>query len=444
MMSSSSAKRSSDDPNVTDTKKSKTSSAILNRYSGWTVPSQHYELSAIDIRDVTPQQFYKEYIRPRRPVVIKGIPPDLSSIQSWSNLQYLDKTAGDQTVMVERRANASEKYGKGNEISITFAHFLKLIQSGDELHYLTTQDVQADADGRPDILPPFMKALSHDFPMRPQLMGNLIPQNINLWMGNNHSQDGSSSGLHHDYHDNLYIVLAGRKRFRLFSPIDAQHLYTRGSLLKVHPNGRINYIGEETTAHGADLGAYAAAVAATRQKKAEERLQEAERRVEEGRAGALEELAEAEEELERAMDALIDAEVDEDEDDDGYDDEAENGDAFQGTNGCRLVDKTVKNPNNFSRVPVELLADITRFQHEYPDLQKATMACCNVNQGEMLYLPASWFHEVTSYSGEKGAHHLAMNYWFHPPDGKDFDSPYENDFWSNDYEDRFNPSQKEV
>jgi hypothetical protein len=54
-------------------------------------------------------------------------------------------------------------------------------------------------------------------------------------------------------------------------------------LLAVHPNGRINYVGEETTAHGADLGAYAAAVAATRQRKAEERLQEAERGVEEGR-----------------------------------------------------------------------------------------------------------------------------------------------------------------
>ena len=35
------------------------------------------------------------------------------------------------------------------------------------------------------------------------------------------SAEGSSSGLHHDFHDNLYILLRGQKRFRLFSPADA-------------------------------------------------------------------------------------------------------------------------------------------------------------------------------------------------------------------------------
>eukprot|EP00804_Cyclotella_cryptica_P021640 CCRYP_020650-RA/>CCRYP_020650-RA protein AED:0.36 eAED:0.36 QI:607/1/1/1/0/0.5/2/146/433 len=407
MSSSSSSKRSSDDPSATATKKSKTTSANLNRYSGWTVPSQHYEIPAIDVHNVTPEQFYKDYIQPRRPVVIKGLPDDLSNLSSWNNLPHLDKAAGHQTVMVERRSDTADGYGQGNEVSMTFSHFLKLLQNGDEMHYLTTQDVPSNADGRPDILPPLMKALSHDFPLRPRLMGKLIPQNMNLWMGNANARIGSSSGLHHDYHDNLYVVLAGRKRFRLFSPRDAEYLYTRGRLLSVHPNGRINYVGEETTAHGADLGAYAAAVAATRQRKAEERLYEAERGVEEGRAGAMEELEEAEEELERAMEALIDAEVDEDDDEE---EEAEEDEACDGVNGCRLVDKTVKNPNNFSKVPVEMLEDVTKFQQEYPDLQKTTMAYCDINPGEMLYLPASWFHEVTSYSGEKGAHHIALNY----------------------------------
>jgi hypothetical protein len=52
----------------------------------------------------------------------------------------------------------------------------------------------------------------------------------------------------------------------------------------------------------------------------------------------------------------------------------------------------------------------------------------------MLYLPAGWFHEVTSYSsasgpvpgavtgsstgaGLDGCTHLALNFWYHPPDG---------------------------
>lgn len=55
---------------------------------------------------------------------------------------------------------------------------------------------------------------------------------------------GSSSGLHHDFHDNLYILLRGRKRFRLWSPDHAPQLYTHGHLECVHPNGRIIYRGQ--------------------------------------------------------------------------------------------------------------------------------------------------------------------------------------------------------
>lgn len=40
----------------------------------------------------------------------------------------------------------------------------------------------------------------------------------------------------------------------------------------------------------------------------------------------------------------------------------------------------------------------------------------DLRPGQMLYLPASWFHEVTSFS-DNGKPHMAFNYWMHPPDG---------------------------
>ena len=387
-----STKRSVEETGTSDWKKSKTNDYTeVNRYLGWTVPSNNYQLPTIDIENITPEQFYNTYVQNRRPIVIQGIPPDLSKLKSWDNC-HLNKKAGDQTVSVERRSDTSDGYGKGNEIRMKFSQFISLVQNEDNLHYLTTQDVPSDDNGRPDILPDFMKALSDDFPIQPKLTGNLIPQNINLWMGNSTNFAGASSGLHHDYHDNLYVVLKGRKRFRLFSPMDTQYLYTRGELLQVHPNGRINYTGEETTAYGTDIGADAAAKAAMWQKRAEERLQEAERGVEEGKDGAIEELAEAEEALELAMDALIDAQQDND-DDTGIDDDNKNCEIFDG-HQKRLVDKTVKNPNNFSKIPVEMLEDTSKARQEYPNLQRATMAYCNIKSGDMLYLPASWFHEV--------------------------------------------------
>lgn len=55
---------------------------------------------------------------------------------------------------------------------------------------------------------------------------------------------GSSSGLHHDFHDNLYVLLRGSKRFRLFPPSSAPDMYVAGRITKVHANGRIVYEGQ--------------------------------------------------------------------------------------------------------------------------------------------------------------------------------------------------------
>lgn len=55
---------------------------------------------------------------------------------------------------------------------------------------------------------------------------------------------GASSGLHHDYHDNLYVLVKGKKAFHLWSPADAHSLYTHGKIARVHANGRIVYNGE--------------------------------------------------------------------------------------------------------------------------------------------------------------------------------------------------------
>ena len=95
-------------------------------------------------------------------------------------------------------------------------------------------------------------------------------------------------------------------------------------------------------------------------------------------------------------------------------------------------------PSSFSRIPTSLLHkhlslpttavstdsdSSTNF-----DLSKTpTPFVVDINLGEMLYLPASWWHEVTSSSPEhtKNNVHMAFNYWFYPPDGlKNFDEPY--------------------
>lgn len=67
--------------------------------------------------------------------------------------------------------------------------------------------------------------------------------------------------------------------------------------------------------------------------------------------------------------------------------------------------------------------------------------------GEMLYLPAGWFHEVTSFSADPkrgdqennvgkgdgvGNAHIALNYWMAPPNGQSMQAPYSDSFWQDD------------
>jgi hypothetical protein len=54
---------------------------------------------------------------------------------------------------------------------------------------------------------------------------------------------GASSGLHHDFHDNLYVLLRGCKRFQLFPAALAPRMHARGRIRNIHPNGRIVYEG---------------------------------------------------------------------------------------------------------------------------------------------------------------------------------------------------------
>ena len=122
------------------------------------------------------------------------------------------------------------------------------------------------------------------------------------------SKDGSSSGLHHDFHDNLYIIVEGRKRIDLYAPSDAPNLYTRGKLRRIHKNGRINYAGEETNADGSHIEAEEALDASLRQDEAVKELELAEAAVDRGDDGAKERLEKAEEALDKAMEAVMDIE----------------------------------------------------------------------------------------------------------------------------------------
>ncbi|KAL3133670.1 hypothetical protein ABBQ32_008175 [Trebouxia sp. C0010 RCD-2024] len=248
------------------------------------------------------ERLWQEAVAARTPIVIEGELKDKEWLASckWSN-DYLRSTAGTCKILVEQKFGDNGAFGKGRKVHMTFGELVQQLQQGNDSLYLTTQETGVDAAGLPNIMAPPVSRLRQDFPVRPECMGCLIPQQINLWMGA--ARNGASSGLHHDFHDNLYILLRGRKRFRLYPPSEAPHMYTHGHLKKIYPNGRIVYAGQGMVLED---GSDTSEVRRWQQEQAvEAELAAAEEGVTAGAKGAKGRLARAE----QAFEALLDAQL---------------------------------------------------------------------------------------------------------------------------------------
>ena len=388
----------------------------------------------IDVRRVkSPKAFFKKYVAQRRPVILRGLLPELASLpEEW----WAAPSARSLRVDVEKRRDVHDTFGKGHRVSMRFGDLLKLLKSGDTTHYLTTQE----GSGEEELLTAPLTAVASQLPLRPDLLRTLVPQTINLWLGR--TDRLTSSGLHHDYHDNLYCLLRGKKRFRLFSPVDAHKMYTHGTIARIHANGRINYEEDAPTVPDgrtvSEVHQEALKRAKRAQHAAESALEQAERAAEEAAAsgaaeadGELEALlsarvSSAEAHFEATMDKVMRLRVAART---SHKRSASTGNQRGAEGSVPGGDSSGSSdvpPPNFCKV--SSLADSTVLRR-YPRLSEASMVECEIRANEMLFLPAGWFHEVSSL-GE----HCALNYWFHPPDTRDFERPYRAaSFWKREW-----------
>ncbi|KAI4726157.1 Clavaminate synthase-like protein [Aureobasidium sp. EXF-10728] len=485
-----------------------------------------------------PQEFYTNFVHKRQPVVIQGKLEDLDFVtKNWADVGYLRKTAGDAKVKVEPMHKEKKRYGTDvQRVDTTFGAFLdSLKEEKDEYDYLTTQysDDEDDMDDSDDdeenedaqdneikngtFPQPVRALLRKDVPMRPAIMGNLVLQQMNMWLGK--TKSGTSSGLHHDFHDNLYILLKGRKRFVLYPPSAVHHLDTYGEPKQIHHNGLIVYKqpGEDEIDDDQDNEADAIRAdglverdaAALRVQALEEAMDKLEASnnddkkaldaIQKEYGHAVEQLmkyqatdfgelgeddfdevsSEEESEPEDLKDQVLRDDVpngkkrkanddlatpkatktakavaqnDEDEDSAANDSDdsdadllaalerAQNGqrddfadsdsDAASDFSDAFAQDAIPSEPLSFSRLSTtDLHAHLSLSSPHTPSpaLEKAgTPYIVDLRAGDMLYLPTSWFHEVTSFADGEEDVHMALNYWFHPPDAvvPGFEAPY--------------------
>lgn len=426
-------------------------SEMNNEYNGC---SDIDTIETISYDDLTSLEFFQQYIVPRKPVLFNNLLTDKEWKFSADHSYLKNKCSSEPIVKVEFRASLKDKFGLGNEKNMGFFQFLDKIENGSSDMYLTTQELEYDEDEQPYIMTTPLSYMKDDFPLCPKLFGNLIPFNINFWYGQ--SPEYSTTGLHHDFHDNLYIMLKGEKEFTLCSPAYAHLFYLNGPVTKIHKNGRFNYLGQPTHADGRDI-------------KAEKAL-EASRALEIVMSNENDD-----DEVEKALEAVLDAEMDGqdnffDEDDSGdgsdgeifdddeeedeeeeYDDSADDDklnenqhiigkkrqiSSINSVNNSEILKPKKlekKIPNSFSLVDTSLSDE--ELKKKFPLFLEAKKHCIKITikAGQMLFIPCGWFHEVKS-KGSTG--HVAFNYWFHPPDNDNFNKPYQSDFWLELYKQR--------
>ena len=123
--------------------------------------------------------------------------------------------------------------------------------------------------------------------------------------------------------------------------------------------------------------------------------------------------------------------------DDGSDAEEGSNKGQSGDSGANGEMEAEEDPPSFSRIPTALLhkqldlpttavAPPKSSPADFLNLSKASSPyVVELSAGQMLYLPASWWHEVTSSSDGEADVHMALNWWFYPPDSDSFEEPYE-------------------
>ena len=429
---------------------------------------------------IDPADFYQRFILQRRPCILQNVfskvitggknnnkSPLLFPTMITSDL--LQKVAGDETVQVERRFAVEEAFGQNRttdrQVQMTMSDFVALVTGGQGdsetrshkeeeeddsnnsktknsglYYYLSTQQpALSQKDNKNSnntesehhflFATPCQQLLQQGYiPAHIPWAGPLVLQSCNLWMGSTATTTTTttsaaattttSSGLHHDFHDNWYIVFAGRKTFRLYAPVDYDCMELYGTVQCLHPNGLLSYQSNPLRADGIPV--------VVRPDK-----EESEEDDDDDDDGDEEEVV-----LGKGFDYHDDEDDDDDDvenpDFDGKDDYDElvgdEDDLFVGDKNDyeNEKEKTDSRPDSFSRI--DLTAPRAEIEAKYPDFARCREVVVSLGTGECLYLPASWFHCVMSQNAvddNNGTststpppppYHLALNYWYFPPD----------------------------
>jgi lysine-specific demethylase 8 len=160
------------------------------------------------IEGVTGERFERELRAARTPVLMKGAAASWPAVSSWTPEAFGERFGALPVTPSVNLPDTEVPYlyrDRDFRRSMTMAEFIRRMSSGERC-YLDQMDV-ASCRGL---------AAEYDF----AAFGPEAVKVIALWIGAH-----TSSGLHYDWVDNLFVQVYGAKRVILAAPEEAVHLY---------------------------------------------------------------------------------------------------------------------------------------------------------------------------------------------------------------------------
>jgi len=216
-----------------------------NNYKGFIIPSGSW--SPTRFSDIPSVITFEKYFKNREPFIIslnsgKNLDRLLEwNTQKWVDLKYLNNIVGNEKLLIEMKYRNNYKFGYNPTVrkkSISFKSYSKSLENSTSIYsyYINTQRSNS---GEGKYRTP-LHLLQNDFSI-PIFLKSLEKDiiDINLWLGLNNidNENGTTSRLHMDATDNVYVLIQGKKKFTLVSPNDSLKMKTISPTYQVLPNG---------------------------------------------------------------------------------------------------------------------------------------------------------------------------------------------------------------
>ena len=178
--------------------------------------AQVHVIDADDVRD--PHQFENRFVRPGRPVLIRGGSRHLPAFKHW-NPAWFEQRFGDRILPVTLKENEvfvpeSGQFTEKKYREMSMGEALRWMAQVGEDSSVTPYLQQTSIPERfPELLP--------DIEVPPRIVDPRLIYETNLWLGS----AGNITKLHYDMANNFLFQIRGSKRLVLYSPDQYAYLY---------------------------------------------------------------------------------------------------------------------------------------------------------------------------------------------------------------------------